>query len=281
MDMEQFNVATKCRKIRDDILYFKYGKSRISVEFPIETKQFFNTTSSKIQSMSYQSIKDIEKDVQDYVDAIGVSNFATPKKNSFEKFVKNVFEEYHSSSYPLSFSSSTSTEILGQDQDQDQGREVSHTSNSSSGKQTCREYDNFTELNTNTFAGYCHVVFHAILPHYNSTLLGAPYFEPSSSLSSSRGSPRDVYKEQYIRRKASTNFRRLQHHTFVEMDPNYFGSTPFIGRSDYPDWSLHPLHPFIAPSLGNHPRGGLWQPPNIRDGSSGGNQPAFETPFRY
>lgn len=97
--------------------------------------------------------------------------------------------------------------------------------------------------------------------------------------------PRDTYKEHFLRRKSSTQYRRLQHRTFVEMDPNYFGELSPIGGAYYqpaPEWSLPPLHPFNTPAhREGDQQGGLWQPPSVLDHGSSRLQPAFENPFRY
>lgn len=188
--MEHFEIASICRKIRDDILYFKYGKTRLATEYPIETKQFFEITSLKIKSTSYQSIKDIEKDIQDYADSIGLIHFPIAKKNSFEKFLKNLIDEY-SPGHEVKDEKEGKHKINQCNQNEDSSDSGSDSDDDddvnnkntflSSGKQTYKEYDNFTEVDTETFAGYSQAVYRALLPHYRSNILGASYLGPSTS----------------------------------------------------------------------------------------------------
>lgn len=176
--MERFEVASKCRKIRDEILYFKYGKTRLTVEFPTESKIFFETTSRKLKTMSYQSTKEIEKDIQDYAESIGMAQFAAHKKNSFEKYLESVLEEYadEESTREDDLKAENPKEGSGNDADSDADND----------QYFVKTYDNFTELDTETFAGYCQAVCRALLPHFHSTLLGPPVSASKSTLDDSK-----------------------------------------------------------------------------------------------
>ena len=94
--MDKFVVASRCRKIRDSIFYFKFNCKLFLLDFPSETAALFSLMSVKIDRLLYHSTKDLLADFSQFLEKLDPVKLGNNRKQNLEKAFKSALEEYDS-----------------------------------------------------------------------------------------------------------------------------------------------------------------------------------------
>jgi hypothetical protein len=128
----EFNIASECRKYRDEIVFFKANGKRVFSDYTFETKIFYEKVSLKLKKFKYSNLNEFKDDVHEFIQHIGHEKLGTAKSSSIDKFLKNIFPD------------------------------ESNVDNNSNIINNINEYDNYTERDSDCMSGFCQVAINAM-----------------------------------------------------------------------------------------------------------------------